>query len=276
MHAETYEHVECVVVDDEGSFDPSQAPQGRPPRLIRSDGRGIGHARNVGLAAARGELVIFLDDDDVALPNRISTLTAAMTRHHADVSFGMTRRAGAGSSISLPVVPTHTLSAGPIGFCDLLTCAPHVNAVLARTSALRSAGGFDAEASHFDDWSAWLRLADRNLAICSVPDVVAEWRIHGTGLSAEVIHLGVMKTRILALFARLEAGLSPEGARGIAMARGAVAAAEVLTYDDYARVMAATRDALHDCGRCLGRRLQQHHQPSLAPEAGRGSASPQL
>jgi hypothetical protein len=30
---------------------------------------------------------------------------------------------------------------------------------------LRAAGGFDAEADHFDDWSAWLRMANRNATI---------------------------------------------------------------------------------------------------------------
>jgi glycosyltransferase involved in cell wall biosynthesis len=272
VHAETYEDVECVVVDDDGTFDPGSVRLDKPIRVLRGEMAGVAHARNVGLAAARGEFVIFLDDDDVALPNRISTLVDTATRNHADLAFGMTRR----SSVVLPSVPTHLASFGAVGFCDILTCAPHINAVLVRTEALRAAGGFDADASHFDDWSAWLRLVDRNAAMCSIPDVVAEWRIHAAGLSAEVLQVRAMKSRLLSLFDRLHAELSEENAEAVSIARRAVAAAEVLTYDDYVEVIAVTRQAMHGDGRCFGRRLPWHvvMHDRRAPETGRRPSPP--
>jgi hypothetical protein len=115
------------------------------------------------------------------------------------------------------------MSFGAVGLCDLLTCTPHINSVLVRTTALRAVGGFDVKAAHFDDWSAWLRLADRNVGMCCVPDIVAEWRIHGAGLSSEVIHLRAMKARLLALFDRLEPQFTDQSAAAIAMARQVVA-----------------------------------------------------
>lgn len=140
----------------------------------------------------------------------------------------------------------------------MLTCAPHVNSVLVRTAALRAVGGFDVEAAHFDDWSAWIRLADQGVGMCCVSDVVAEWRIHDAGLSGEVIQLRAMKNRLLALFDRLNAQLTEDGVRAIAAARGVVATRDVLTYDDYAEAMEETRQALHADGRCLGPRLVSH------------------
>ena len=262
--AETYRDVECLVVDDGGTFDASGIRSDRDARVLRSDNRGVAHARNVGLAAARGEFVIFLDDDDVALPNRISTLVDAVKRHRADLCFGMTRRVCAPSTAVLPSVPTHVLSFGAVGFCDVMTCAPHINAVLVRTAALRAVGGFDVEAAHFDDWSAWLRLADQKVGMGCVPDIVAEWRIHGAGLSSAVLHIRAMKARLLALFDRLETQFTEESARAIAAARRVVTSREVVTYDDYAEAMGAAREILHADGRCLGRRLTSH-------EAWRGS-----
>ncbi|MBV9493605.1 MAG: glycosyltransferase family 2 protein [Acidobacteria bacterium] len=267
LRAETHESVELVVVDDGCGF---TAPSGLPLRVVQGVDLGVGRARNLGLAAAQGEFVLFLDDDDVALPHRIATLVSAARRHQAEVCFGRTRRvldqerrAGSpagpasisgrlesrpyvfdGPSQGLPDVPTHLPSSQRVAFADLLTCAPHINAVLARTETLRAVGGFDAEARHFDDWSAWLRLADRGAVIWSVPETVAEWRIHQLGLSGKVLGDRAMKTRVLSLFDRLEPSLSNTNARAVAAAREIVKLADIATYDDYADAMAAARPEL--------------------------------
>ena len=236
LRAETHRDVEIVIVDDGGSF-----PASAGLRVVRGVGLGVARARNLGLAAARGEFVIFLDDDDVALPHRIATLVRTARRHRASLCFGMTRRVVDGTSEVLESVPTHHVATEAVGFCDLLACAPHVNAVLVRTETLRAIGGFDAGASHFDDWSAWLRIADRSPVMWSVADTVAEWRIHARGLSGDILQNGAMKTRLLSLFERLQPSLSDENARAVATARRIVASAAIITYDDYANAMAAER-----------------------------------
>jgi glycosyltransferase involved in cell wall biosynthesis len=264
-----YRDMEIVIVDDGGTFAASAAGLAAGVRVMRGDSLGIGRARNLGLAAARGEFIIFLDDDDVALPHRIAKLVSAATQSGASLCFGMTRRLVAGVALELDPVPTHLTSSGAAGFCDVLTCNPHINSVLARTETLRAAGGFDAEASHFDDWSAWLRIADRNAIVWSIGDVVAEWRLHAHGLSNQVLTIRAMKSRLLALFDRLQTCLSGENARAVALARGVVTANEIITYDDYVNAMAATREALHSTGQCLGRRLESHRRAAAANRSGR-------
>jgi glycosyltransferase involved in cell wall biosynthesis len=256
--AESYPDIECLVVDDAGTFELPLPTTARPVRVLRSGMRGVAGARNVGLAEARGEFVIFLDDDDVALPSRIATLVDAATRQRADVAFGRTRRVGSASGGKLPDVPTAVAPSDRVGLCDVITCTPHVNSVLVRTSALRTVGGFDAGAAHFDDWSAWIRLADRRFRICSVRDVVAEWRLHDAGLSGKVLHGRAMKARILALFGYLSTQLTADGIRAVAIARGVIASRDVQTYDDYADAMAAAREGLHAEGQCVGPRSRSH------------------
>jgi hypothetical protein len=260
VQAETQPNLEVIVVDDGGAF---VAPAGSrvAVRTVYGSMLGVARARNLGLSAARGEFVIYLDDDDVALPNRISCLLSTARREQADLCFGMTRRIVDSTAASLPDVPTHLISSGAVGFCDLLTCAPHVDAVLVRTETLRAVGGFDVVADHFDDWAAWLRISDRGAAIRCMAEPVAEWRVHSQGLSAKLVHGRAMKQRLLALFRHLEDALSPANAQALTAARQLVAVTDITTYDDYVCAMASARDVLHAGGTCFGRPLHWHSTP---------------
>jgi glycosyltransferase involved in cell wall biosynthesis len=242
--AETHKDLEIVIVDDGSTF---VAPPviGVPLRVVRGSHLGVARARNLGLAEARGEFIIYLDDDDIALPKRIASLLFAAKQNRAALCFGMTRRVVDDGAPFLLDVPTNHISPGPVGFCDLLTCAPHANAVLAATETLRAIGGFDEGADHFDDWSAWLRIADRDIVVWRIAETVAEWRVHSLGLSARVLHGRTMKQRIRALFERLQGSLSEGNARAVAKARQVLAGTDVITYDDYVDAVATMRETLH-------------------------------
>lgn len=81
---QTYARLEVIVVDD-GSTDGTQAVLGtiRDPRLgvFRTANRGAGAARNTGWRTGRGELVAFLDADDIWLPRKIEEQVAFLSAH---------------------------------------------------------------------------------------------------------------------------------------------------------------------------------------------------
>ena len=82
--AQTHERLEVIVVDD-GSTDDTAERVGRRRdrrlRYVRREHAGVSSARNAGIAAATGDLVSFLDSDDLWKPEKIETEVAALARH---------------------------------------------------------------------------------------------------------------------------------------------------------------------------------------------------
>lgn len=83
--SQTYPHLEMIVIDDNssspaGALIPSK--QKYPVRLLRSDKKlGPGAARNWGIKEARGELIAFLDSDDIWMPEFIEDCVKVFLEH---------------------------------------------------------------------------------------------------------------------------------------------------------------------------------------------------
>ncbi|GHU80869.1 hypothetical protein AGMMS49992_33990 [Clostridia bacterium] len=88
--AQTYKNIEIILVDD-GSTDGSEAMcdayQARHERVrvIHQAEQGQGVGRAVGITAATGEFVHFIDDDDWLEPNMEQVMMNALEKHNADI-----------------------------------------------------------------------------------------------------------------------------------------------------------------------------------------------
>lgn len=80
IRAQTYPHVECVVVDD-GSTDDSRAILARYPefRTILKANAGQAKALEDGFRASTGAVVVFLDSDDFLFPNACAEIAGLWT-----------------------------------------------------------------------------------------------------------------------------------------------------------------------------------------------------
>ena len=90
--AQDFADYEIILVDD-GSTDGESgaicdryaAAHPERIRVIHKPNGGLGDARNVGLEAAAGEYLVFIDSDDYVGPGMLKTLAAAIARFHSDV-----------------------------------------------------------------------------------------------------------------------------------------------------------------------------------------------
>jgi glycosyltransferase involved in cell wall biosynthesis len=91
-----------VLVVDNGSTDATAAIARRAGvRVISEPRRGYGYACAAGMAAASGEVLVFMDGDGSFLPEQIQTLVAAITEGQADMALG-TRMQGGMVAGSMP------------------------------------------------------------------------------------------------------------------------------------------------------------------------------
>lgn len=150
--------VEVVVVDD-GSTDGSRAVLAKLDkrvRVIHQANRGVAAARNRGIQAATGDLIVSLDADDALHPEYVRTLQKAMTE---DASLGV-----AYTGLNLVRDGEERPNAWPPAFdWEVMTnptippasCIP--SAAMFRKEMWRRAGGYRQAYAPAEDTEFWVR-----------------------------------------------------------------------------------------------------------------------
>ena len=180
--------VRQVIVVDDGSHDNPEKVAGRYPGIefIRQSRGGPNSARNAGLAAATGELVLFLDADDVLLPGAVELGVQCFADNpDCGLVYGSYRRVD--EALRFLDAPPYR-PAGADAFRALLggnLIGMH-GAVLYDRARLSAIGGFDPAIWKCEDYDTFLRMADR-FPIASHPNTVALYRIHRANASHDAV-----------------------------------------------------------------------------------------
>lgn len=166
--AQEHPPVDVVVVDD-GSSDRSAAiaeRYGPPVRVARQAHAGIGAARNRGVELVAGELVTFLDADDLLTPASLACRVQVLVRQpEIDMVFGQVRRFSA------------TVEGMPVALNE--PQPGHVPAImLVRRAALERVGPFLTD-THVAEGLDWLLRARERDGEVTLGDQVLWRRVHG-------------------------------------------------------------------------------------------------
>jgi LmbE family N-acetylglucosaminyl deacetylase len=164
LAAGTYRRAEVLVVNDGGA--PPELPADFPLPLRRLDlaaHGGRAAAANAGIAAAGGDCVAFLDDDDLAEPEHLATLAglasaAGVAVAYTDAAVGVYELgAGGWSCVERRLPYSRDFDA------DLLLFDNYIpfNTLVIERRLLAEVGELDVGLPFFEDWDLLIRLAAR-------------------------------------------------------------------------------------------------------------------
>jgi glycosyltransferase involved in cell wall biosynthesis len=162
--AQGYPHLEAVVINDGGASLAQHLPHDARLHLIE-DGhkRGQSAARNHAVARSAGEVLFFLDDDDLFVDGHVERLVAWLVGQAAVFAYADTRAVIEELEPGMRRVLTRGAPFPGIGFSRARLHVHnhvHISGWAMRRPLFELLGGFDAAAVSAEDWDLALRVAE--------------------------------------------------------------------------------------------------------------------
>lgn len=192
--AQSFRDCELVIVDDCSPIDirPLVNSVADLPtvRILRNQ-TNLRHAksRNVGIKAAEGQLIAFLDHDDIWLPEKLARQVETLEAN-PDAGMVFCDMEVFGPDAGRLRIDQRIIPERP----DFYWFVRHGNftisasAVMAKRRYLLDIGLFDSRYSTCDDFDAWLKML-LVAPIVHIPEKLAKYRLHGANTSFAVDRL---------------------------------------------------------------------------------------
>jgi glycosyltransferase involved in cell wall biosynthesis len=157
-----FKNFELIVIDDgsaDGTGDIIDA-YGSEIKAVQQPNKGVSAARNRGIAAAEGQLIAFLDSDDLWLPKKLSRQVDFFDSN-PDAVINQTEEIWIRDGMRVNPRKRHRKSAGMIFERSLGLCLISPSAVMIRKTLFDVVGLFDESLPACEDYDLWLRISYR-------------------------------------------------------------------------------------------------------------------
>lgn len=183
--AQTFEDFELIMIDD-GSTDSSlkllQEYQKKDSRirLITRENRNVAATLNEIIFLARGKWIARMDQDDIALPQRLERQLEWLERTGADISGSWVRRFGTSDQRIVKLRQTDEAIK-----MEMLFCSPFAHpSVMVRTNMIKKLL-YDETRWEAEDYDLWVRAAEAGWKMTNIPEVLLCYRVHPEQISAK-------------------------------------------------------------------------------------------
>lgn len=173
--------IEVIVVDDGSSDRTADIARGfgKHVRVVTQSNSGSSSARNHGAAVASGNILAFLDADDIWLAEKLKHQNHKLKEGYKMV---YTNRFNFGDIGDLPEVQTDVFYMPEGDIFEYILLVGNVitnSSVVIQKETFHSLGGFSSGLYFCEDWDMWLRVAAyHEIGFCKEP--LVKYRIHSS------------------------------------------------------------------------------------------------
>jgi glycosyltransferase involved in cell wall biosynthesis len=188
IFAQTFGDYEIILVND-GSPDSAELEKSLAPYFDKityavQENLGAAQARNSAICLSRGELIAFLDGDDVWFPNYLESQVSFLEKENLEmvysdaILFGEPLSEGKKFSDAAPSSGPCTAESLINGNCNVIT-----SGTIVQKNKLVEFNMFDTKTQRTEDFDLWFRLAKRGVKIGYQTEVLLKYRVRISGLS---------------------------------------------------------------------------------------------
>jgi len=156
---QTYKANEIIIIDDGSTDDTKKILKNfKNTRIIRTKNKGVSHARNVGIKAAKNEWIAFLDSDDEWQKDKIKK-QIDFHLQNPNILFSHSEEKWIRNGKEIRYPKSLKKPSGECFLQNISTCRIAASSVMMHKSIFEDIGYFDEGLRVCEDFDMWLRVS---------------------------------------------------------------------------------------------------------------------